>query len=146
MTGMLSRLAGRYAVLIIGLWILAAAVGNLAVPQLERGVDSHARTFMPADAPSSVAASRAAQVFGERPSNNFIYVVLERDQRLTPGDRQFYNALTTSLSSDVRHVYSVPDLWPHPATAAGAQSPDGRAVTVMVRLAGMLGTSQARDS
>ncbi len=146
MTGMLSRLAGRYAVLIIGLWILAAAVGNLAVPQLERVVDSHARTFMPADAPSSVAASRAAQVFGERPSNNFIYVVLERDRRLTPGDRQLYDALTSSLSSDVRHVYSVTDLWSQPATAAGAQSPDGRAVTVMVRLAGMLGTSQARDS
>ena len=143
---MLSRLTGRYAVLIVGLWVLAAGVANLAVPQLERVVDSHARSFMPARAPSAIAATRAAQLFGQTPSNNFVYVVLERNQQLAPRDRQFYDALTTSLSSDRRHVYAVTDLWSQPATAAGAQSSDGRAVSVMVRLAGMLGTSQARDS
>ena len=141
-----SLFTGRYAVLILGLWVLAAGAANLAVPQLERVVDSHARAFMPAGAPSSIAASRAAQLFAQKPSNNFVYVVLERDQRLAPRDRQFYDALTTSLTSDRGHVYAVTDLWSQPATAAGAQSLDGRAVSVMVRLAGMLGTSQARDS
>lgn len=131
---MLSRLTGRYAVLIVGLWVLAAGVANLAVPQLERVMDSHSRCFMPAHAPSAIAATRAAQLFGQTPSNNFIYVVLERNQQLTPRDRQFYDALTTSLASDRRHVYAVTDLWSQPATAAGAQSPDGRAVSVMVRL------------
>ncbi|ASW97951.1 MULTISPECIES: MMPL/RND family transporter [Mycobacterium avium complex (MAC)] len=145
-TGLLARLTGRYAVLVVGLWVLAAAAANLAVPQLERVVDSHARSFMPPEAPSAVAAARAAQLFNQTPSNNFVYVVLERDQRLAPGDRQFYDALTTKLGSDHRHVYAVTDLWSQPATAAGAQSSDGRAVSVMVRLAGMLGTSQARDS
>jgi RND superfamily putative drug exporter len=144
--GILARLTGRYAILIVGLWVLAAAVGNLAVPQLERVIDSHSRSFMPADAPSSVAASRAAELFGQLPSNNFIYVVLERDQRLAPRDRQYYDALTTSLAADRRHVDVVTDLWSQPATAAGAQSSDGQAVRVMVRLVGMLGTSQARDS
>ncbi len=143
---MLSRLVGRYAVLIVGLWIVAAGVTNVVVPQLERVVDSHARTFMPADAPSSIAASRAAQLFGQKPSNNFIYVVLERDQRLAPRDRQFYDALTASLRSDPGHVAAVTDLLSQPATAAGAQSSDGRAVSVMVRLTGMLGTSEARHS
>lgn len=145
-TGLISRFTGRYAVLIVGLWILAAGVANLAVPQLERVVDSHARSFMPTDAPSAVAASRAAQLFGQEPSNNFVYVVLERDQQLTSRDRQFYDTMTTALGSDRRHVYAVTDLWSQPTTAAGAQSPDGRAVSVMVRLAGMLGTAQARDS
>ncbi|MGZ4577307.1 MAG: MMPL/RND family transporter [Mycobacterium sp.] len=144
--GILARLTGRYAVLIVGLWVLAAAAANLAIPQLERVVDSHARSFMPTDAPSAVAASRAAQLFDQTPSNNFVYVVLERDQKLTPRDRQFYDAMTTALGSDRRHVYAVTDLWSQPATAAGAQSSDGRAVSVMVRLAGMLGTAQARDS
>ncbi|OBG28787.1 RND family transporter [Mycobacterium sp. 852002-51057_SCH5723018] len=149
--GIVSRLAalffsGRYAVLIVGLWLLAAAVANFAVPQLERVVDSHSRSFMPADAPSSAAATRAAQLFAQKPSNNFVYVVLERDQRLTSSDRQFYDALTAALRSDGRHVNAVTDLWSQPATAAGAQSSDGQAVSVMVRLAGMLGTSQARDS
>ncbi|MCV7103635.1 MMPL/RND family transporter [Mycobacterium palustre] len=138
--------AGRYAVPIVGLWLLAATVANAAVPQLERVVDSHARSFMPADAPSSVAASRAAELFNQKPSNNFVYVVLERDRRLTPADRRFYDALTAALRNDGRRVNAVTDLWSQPATAAGAQSSDGRAVSVMVRLAGMLGTSQARDS
>nr|WP_207547834.1 RND family transporter [Mycobacterium mantenii] len=144
--GRFARLTGRYAVLIVGLWILAAAVANVAVPQLERVVDSHARSFMPPGAPSAVAAARAAQLFDQTPSNNFVYVVLERDQRLTPRDRQFYDSLTRSLGSDQRHVYAVTDLWSQPATAAGAQSSDGKAVSLMVRLAGMLGTAQARDS
>lgn len=132
--------------IIVGLWVLAAGVANVAVPQLERVVDSHARSFMPPGAPSAVAAARAAQLFNQTPSNNFVYVVLERDQRLTPQDRRFYDALTTALGSDQRHVYAVTDLWSQPATAAGAQSSDGKAVSVMVRLAGMLGTAQARDS
>ncbi|OCB23900.1 hypothetical protein A5674_23560 [Mycobacterium malmoense] len=144
--GMLARLTGRYATLIVGLWVLAAAAANLAVPQLERVVDSHARPFMPTDAPSAVAAARAARLFDQTPSNNFVYVVLERSQKLTPQDRRFYDALTAALDSDQRHVYAVTDLWSQPATAAGAESPDGRAVSVMVRLAGMLGTAQARDS
>jgi RND superfamily putative drug exporter len=54
--------------------------------------------------------------------------------------------LTAALGADQRHVYAVTDLWSQPATAAGAQSSDGRAVSLMVRLAGMLGTSQSRDS
>lgn len=141
-----SHRTGRYSLLIVGLWVAAAALGNSAVPQLERVIDSHARSFMPADAPSSIAASNAARLFGQPPSNNFIYLVLERNQRLTPRDRQFYDTLTGALGADRRHVYAVTDLWSRPATAAGAQSADGRAVTVMVRLAGMLGTSQARDS
>ncbi|BBZ72760.1 RND family transporter [Mycobacterium paraseoulense] len=144
--GLLRHLTGRYAVLVVGLWVLAAGAANLLVPQLERVVDSHARSFMPTDAPSAVAASRAAQLFDQTPSNNFVYVVLERDQGLAPRDRQFYDAMTAALGSDHRHVYAVTDLWSQPATAAGAQSSDGRAVSVMVRLAGMLGTAQARDS
>ncbi|MCK8646793.1 MMPL/RND family transporter [Mycobacterium colombiense] len=144
--GSLARLTTRYAALIVGLWVLAAGAANLAVPQLERVVDSHARSFMPPGAPSAVAAARAAELFNQTPSNNFVYVVLERDPRLAPQDRRFYDALTPALGSDQRHVYAVTDLWSQPATAAGAQSSDGKAVSVMVRLAGMLGTAQARDS
>ena len=36
-------------------------------------------------------------------------------------------------------MYSVTDLWSDPTTATAAQSDDGRAVTVMTRLSGMLG-------
>ncbi|MDT5137000.1 MAG: putative drug exporter of the superfamily, partial [Mycobacterium sp.] len=49
----------RSAILVVGLWVVAAALGNVLVPQLERVIDTHARSFMPTDAPSSIAASRA---------------------------------------------------------------------------------------
>lgn len=96
--------------LVVGLWVLTAAAGNLAVPQLERVVQTHSRSFMPAHAPSSVAATRAAELFGQTPSNNFIFVVLDRNAPLTAQDHQFYDALTAALRSDRRHVYSVMDL------------------------------------
>jgi len=63
-----SLFTGRFAILVVGLWALAAAAANLAVPQLERVVDTHARAFMPADASSSVAASRAAELFAQNPA------------------------------------------------------------------------------
>ena len=60
-----SWLSGRYAVLVIGLWLIAAGIGNLAVPQLGRVVENHARSFMPAEAASSIAAEWSAGLFGE---------------------------------------------------------------------------------
>lgn len=143
---LLARLIGRYAVWIVVAWVLAAGAANLMVPQLERVVDLHSRPFMPTDAPSSVAALQAASLLDETPSNNLNYVVLERDRPLGEADRQFYDRLIGRLHADTEHVYSVTDLWSDPATAAAARSDDGRAVTVMTRLSGMLGTSEAADS
>jgi uncharacterized membrane protein YdfJ with MMPL/SSD domain len=61
-------------------WIVVAVVGNLAVPQLERVVASHARSFMPTEAASAVAGRRSAELFGDAPGSNLNYVVLESDQ------------------------------------------------------------------
>ena len=47
----IARICSRFAVLIIGLWVLAAAAGNLLVPQVESTAHNHARGFLPADAP-----------------------------------------------------------------------------------------------
>ncbi len=141
-----ARFVSRYGVIVVLGWIVAAAVGNLAVPQLERVVATNARSFMPTDAASAVAAKRSAELFGGAPSNNLDYVVLERDQSLRPADRSYYDKLVTALRADTEHVYSVTDLWADPVTQSAAQSRDGRAVDLMVRLSGMLGTAQASDS
>jgi putative drug exporter of the RND superfamily len=142
----LARFTSRYAVWVVVAWVVAAGAANLAVPQLERVVETHSRSFMPADAPSSVAAQNAATLLDEPASNNLNYVVLEGDQSLGEQDRAFYHRLIESLRADTEHVYSVTDLWSDPTTAAGAHSDDGRAVTFMTRLSGMLGTSQAAES
>ncbi|KUH93822.1 RND family transporter [Mycobacterium sp. IS-3022] len=142
----LAHLTSRYAVWVIVVWVVTAGAANVAVPQLERVAQSHSRSFMPAQAPSSVAALQGATLLGEKPSNNLNYIVLEGDRPLGADDRAFYHRLITSLRAVDEHVYAVTDLWSDPATAAGAQSADGRAVTVMTRLSGMLGTSRAADA
>jgi RND superfamily putative drug exporter len=140
------RLISRYAIWIVILWLAAAGAANLAVPQLEQVVNSRARAFLPPDAPSTLATSAASELFGQPPSSNVNYVVLERTQPLDKQDREFYDGLITTLRADTKHVISVTDLWSDPTTAAVGQSADRRAVTVMTQLAGMIGTSQATDS
>jgi putative drug exporter of the RND superfamily len=142
----LARFTSRYAIWVVVFWVAAAGAANLAVPQLERVTETHSRSFMPADAPSSIAARQAAELLGEPASNNLNYIVLERDQSLGERDHAYYDRLVESLRADTEHVYSVTDLWSDPATAEAAESEDGRAATVMTRLSGMLGTSQASDS
>jgi RND superfamily putative drug exporter len=129
---MLARFTSRYAIWIVVAWLVAAGAANLAVPALEYVVQSHSRSFLPADAPSSVAASPAAELFGESRSNNFNFIVLECDQPLNEQDRRFYDELIPTLRADAKHVNTVTDLWSDPATAAAGQSADRRAVTVML--------------
>lgn len=137
----------RAAVLIVGAWFAVAGAANLAVPQLETVVHEHARSFMPAAAPSSVAAVRSAELFGESTDNNLNYVVLEREhQELTDEDRAYHDRLVEALAADTGHVRTVTDLWSDPLTESFAVSADGRAVTVMLRLAGVLGTTPAAEA
>lgn len=136
----------RAAIAVVTVWVVLAGVANLAVPQLERVVETHSRSFMPDGATSSAAARHAAELLGEKPSDNVNYVVLERDRPLGANDREFYARLVASLGADTEHVNAVTDLWSDPTTAQAAQSEDGCAVTLMVRLSGMLGTSQATQS
>ena len=72
--------------------------------------------------------------------------MLERNQPLNDQDRGFYENLIATLRADTKHVNTVTDLWSDPATATAGQSADRRAVTVMLRLSGMIGTSEATDS
>lgn len=137
----------RAAVLIVGLWLAVAGAANLAIPQLEKVVHEHARSFMPAAAPSSVAVVRSADLFGESTDNNLNYLVLERsDGPLDNADRAYYGRLVAVLNADTEHVRTVTDLWSDPLTEPFAASADGRAVTVMLRLAGVLGTTPAADA
>ncbi|MCV7082317.1 MMPL family transporter, partial [Mycolicibacterium insubricum] len=125
-------------------WLIAAGLGNLAVPQLEHVVATHSRAFLPADAPSSVAAARSAQQMGGGGTgDNLNYVVLERGNGIVTADREYYGRLIDALRADRTHVQAVTDLWSDPLTAAAAVSDDGAAAYVMVRLAGNLGTAQA---
>lgn len=141
-----ARFISRHAAPIVIGWVVVAGLANVLVPQLERVVASHSRSFMPMTAASSTAAKRSAELFGIAPSNNINYVVLERDQPLKSADRRYYDALVSALRADNTHVNAITDLWAMPLTESAAKSRDGHAANVMLRLSGMLGTSAAADS
>ncbi|WP_102143855.1 RND family transporter [Mycobacterium hubeiense] len=136
----------RHPLVVIGLWLIAAAAGNALVPQLEQVVHEQSRSFFPADAPSGVAAVRMGQVFGDSDTNNITYVVLESERRLGPAENDYYRQLLDILRADTAHVQSVMDLWSQPLAGPVVESRDHQAVSVMLRLAGQIGSAEATRS
>lgn len=141
-----ARFIHRYALWVVGAWLVVAGVANVFVPQLERVVATHEGPLLPADAASSVAVQRSAAAFSEPATDNIEYVVLERHGPLTEADRAFYRQVITALRGDSRHVNDVIDWWGTPATADAALSKDRTVALAVVRPSGMVGTSAARAS
>lgn len=141
-----ARFIHRYALWVVGAWLVVAGVANVFVPQLERVVATHEGPLLPADAASSVAVQRSAAAFSEPATDNIEYVVLERHGPLTEADRAFYRQVITALRGDSRHVNDVIDWWGTPATADAALSKDRNVALAVVRPSGMVGTSAARAS
>ena len=135
----MKHLVGRFALAVIGMWGLVAGIGNLAVPPLEQVIHEQSRAFFPSGAEASVAAVRMGEVFGDAHGNNVAYVVLEGDKDLEQA-RDYYDTLVNALRP---HVESLMDLWSDPLTAPIAESADGRATYLMLRLSGDLGSAEA---
>lgn len=89
---------------------------------------------------------RIGEKFQESTSTSLAMLVLEADRPLDDGDHRYYDDLVGRLKQDPDHVQYVMDLWGKPITAAGAQSVDGKATFVLLRLAGNTGQIQANES
>ena len=142
----IARFTHRYALWVIGAWILVAIVANQVAPQLEQVAAANDQRSLPSSTESSVAVQKSAAAFSQTPTDNVGYVVLERNGPLNDRDRALYNQLLAALRSDSRHVIEVVDWWGSPATADAALSSDHHVATAIVRLSGMLGTLEASDS
>lgn len=142
----IARFSSRYAVLIIGLWMLVAGAGNLLVPQVESTAHNHARGFLPHDAPVNAAGAVMGKQFQDGAGNNLNYLVLESDHKLGPVEHQYHDRLLKRLRADSAHLDSAMDLWADPLTAEGALSPDGKAAYTMLRVNGELGAANANDA
>lgn len=127
-------------------WLGLAAITNIAVPQLEAVGEAHAVSMSPDDAPAIQAMKRIGQVFREFDSDSAVMVVLEGQAPLGDAAHRFYDELIRRLSEDHEHVEHIQDFWGDPLTAAGSQSPDGRAAYVQVFLAGHQGETLANES
>jgi RND superfamily putative drug exporter len=134
------------AIPIIAFWALLAVSTNTFMPQVERVAEELAGPMVPHYAPSQRALLRIGEKFQESNSTNLTMLVLEANRPLGDADHQYYDDLVRRLKQDPRHVQYVMDLWGKPLTAAGAQSLDGKAAYVLLRLAGDIGQMQANIS
>lgn len=144
---MVAGFISRFALLIIGLWTLAAVAGNSLAPPLEQVVANEDQQFLPSGTATAMAVQRSAAAFSQQPTDNIGYLVLEReDGALTDQDRVYYDQLVSALRADSEHVFNVVDWWRMPEASDAAQSTDRHVVTAAARLVGMVGTSEAVDS
>jgi RND superfamily putative drug exporter len=134
------------AIPIIIFWALLAITTNTFVPKVEDVATELAGPEVPTYAPSQFALLHIGDVFKESNSTSLTMVVLEADHPLSDSDHQYYDGLVQRLKADTQHVQYVMDLWGKPITAAGAQSIDGKATYVLLRLAGNVGQIQANQS
>ncbi|WP_301121264.1 RND family transporter [Mycolicibacterium fortuitum] len=134
------------AVPIIVFWALLAVTTNTFIPQVEHVAEQLAGSMIPSYAPSQVAMLRIGEKFQESTSTSLTMLVFEADRPLDDSDHRYYDDLMNRLKQDPEHVQYVMDLWGKPITAAGAQSVDGKATFVLLRLAGNIGQLQANES
>lgn len=127
-------------------WIALAGRLNLAVPQLESVIGSHAQSFLPDDAPSVQAISKMGKYFGQSGTNNVVYILLEGDRPLDASAHTYAADPITTLRSDTIHVVSVFDLWSDPDFAAADQSADDKSAYALLNLTGNMGTAQVMRS
>src|SRR6185436_9377854 len=136
----------RFSALIALFWLGLAVVTNVFVPQLETVAQAHNVSLSPQDAPSLQASKRIGKVFHEFDSDSAAMVVLEGDQPLGADAHHYYDELVKRFEADPKHIEHVQDFWGDPLTAAGSQSPDGKAAYVQVFLSGNQGEALSLES
>lgn len=148
-TGLLDRLGTlvlRFRYVVVAIWLLAAGILNLAVPQLESTVFDHSTPMIPRDTPAARVLLEMGKQFHESTGSGTAYLVLTRTDPLTDTDHAYFDKVVAALDADRGHVESVMDLWSSPVTAGSVVSADKKAVYAQIRLAGDTGTTQAARS
>ena len=139
------RLIRILALPIVLFWIVVAVLVNVIAPQLEVVGELHAAPMAPEDAPSMIAMKRMGANFKEFDSNSTIMIVVEGQKPLGPDAHAYYDEIIRRLRQDPEHIQHIQDFWGDTLTAAGAQSPDGKASYVMLNLAGEQGQTLANE-
>ncbi|MGB0436009.1 MAG: RND family transporter [Mycobacterium sp.] len=140
------RMIRTFALPIILGWIGLIAVVNVTVPQLETVGQMSAVSMSPDDAPAMISMKYMGEVFEEGDSDSSAMIVLEGQEPLGDAAHAFYDQMIDKLEADDKHVQSLQDFWGDPLTATGAQSGDGKAAYVQVKLAGNMGETLANES
>ncbi|MCV7408776.1 MMPL/RND family transporter [Mycobacterium florentinum] len=141
----IARLIRVMAVPIILFWILVALGTTLFTPALGEVAGKHSVPMTPRDATAFKDMMNIGHKFQEFDTDSSAMVVLEGDDKLGDSAHVFYNKIVEKLRAS-KHVQFLQDFWSDPLTAAGSQSPDGKAAYVQVFLDGAQGTTPAHAS
>jgi RND superfamily putative drug exporter len=140
------RMVRAFAIPIIFFWSFLAITTTAFMPKVEDVAEELAGPMVPHYAPSQRALLHIGEKFQESNSTNLTMVVFEANRPLGDQDHAYYDDLMKRFQRDTKHVQYVMDLWGKPFTAAGAQSVDGKATYVLLRLAGDIGQIEANAS
>ncbi len=127
-------------------WLGIALLVSIGVPPLEQVAKERAVSLSAQDAPSMKSMTRIGEEFREPSTDSVAMIVLEGQQPLGVEAHEYYDKLIRQLHADATHVQHIQDFWGDPLTASGAQSADGKAAYVQVKLAGNQGETQANQS
>ena len=139
------RMIHKFAPFVILAWLRIIFLLSVAVPPLDQVAEQRQVSLSPKDAPSVQAMEITGKLFKESDSNSLAMVVLEGDSKLGDDAHHYYDSIIKQLRP-TEHVEHIQDFWGDPLTAAGSQSPDGKAVYVQLNLAGNQGETLANES
>jgi RND superfamily putative drug exporter len=141
-----SRLIHALSIPIIIFWVLVAVGLGVLAPSLDAVADKHSVSLAPQNSQAFQGMMNIGRVFKQFDSDSTAMVVLEGQDKLGDSAHEFYNQIVKKLNADRGHVENVQDFWSDPLTAAGSQSPDGKAAYVQVFLVGAQGTGPSKKS
>jgi RND superfamily putative drug exporter len=136
----------RRPVIVIGFWVLLAAIVSLTFPPLTQMVRERPVDILPANAPVTVTTQQMTGAFHESGSQNVLLVVLTDERGLGPADEDVYRTLVDKLRQDTRNVVMLQDFLSTPPLREVMTSKDHKAWYLPIGLAGALGSPQAYDS
>jgi RND superfamily putative drug exporter len=136
----LGVLAGRFRYAIIGAWVLAAIVLNIAIPQLSEVIKRDATPFLPNDSEVMRAYDTMGRKFGGQSAGGDVIVVLEDQKGLSAADYDYYATVVHRLKAHPDRVPFLTDYLTHPEFKEAAVSHDRRAIYLFAGLRTNVGT------
>ena len=138
----LGKLVTRQPIVVIGFWIVLAAVLSLALPPLAVVIGQKQAAIMPDDAPVMVATRQMIEAFHDKGTDNVVLVVLTDDKGLSPADENTYRTLVDKLHHDSANVVSLQDFLSSPEVRKVLSSQDNKAWYLPISLAGHAGSAE----
>ncbi len=142
--GRLGNLVTRRPLVVIGFWIVLAAVVSLALPPLAVVIGQKQAAIMPNDAPVMVATRQMVEAFHDKGTDNVVLVVLTDDKGLSPADENTYRTLVDKLHHDAANVVSLQDFLSSPEVRKVLSSEDNKAWYLPISLAGHAGSAEGQ--